>query len=91
MGYRIEYQSVQLKQHPIRRYIRLPALVGICFLIFLFIVEIIWQEGAAILEKTMLPIGESIAVSALNDFANKLETEDSFLIAVTEFCRNLVS
>jgi len=91
MGYRIEYQSAQKKYANKSHYMRLPVLVVLCFFLFLFLVETLWPDGAALIRKAAFYPKEVIAVSALNDLADELRYGESLVTAFADFCRKLVS
>ena len=89
MGYRIEYHTVQKKQRTFISFIRLPVLTILCFLAFLFLVDVMWPEGAALIQKSGLFSRSTVAVSALNDLADKLYCGEPLVTAFADFCGKL--
>lgn len=90
MGYRIEYHTVQRKQRTFVSFIRLPVLTIACFLIFLFLIDTTWPEGAALLEKSRLFSKGTAAASALNDLADELYCGEPIMTAFADFCGKLI-
>ena len=90
MGYRIAYKTIQKKPRGKRFSIRLPALIVLCFSLFIFLVEMLWPDGAALLKKTLALPGEAIGVSALNDLAAELQGGASVVTAFADFCGKLL-
>ena len=91
MGYRIHYRSGEKKDRKLRSYSRLMVLIAVCFLIFLFLVEGFWPEGAERMKKMSLLSEEIIPVSAFHDLENGLRQGESLIKLWTAFCRNIVS
>lgn len=90
MGYRIEYHTAQRKQHNFISFVRLPVLTMMCFLIFLFLVEAMWPDGAAWIQKSGFFSGTIAAVSALNELAAELHCGEPLVTAFSDFCGKLV-
>lgn len=91
MGYHIEYQTAQKKCSYKSFPLRLPALIILCFLLFLFLVNTIWNDGAAWMQKNVFRAGSAIAVSALDDLADELGYGEMVMSAFSDFCRKLIS
>ncbi len=91
MGYRIAYQSTYKKSAGKRFGKRLPVLILLCFVLFLFMVEKNWQDGEAFLKKVGILPGEVIPVSALNCFAEELGYGKSLLNSFVHFCNRILS
>ena len=53
MSYRIRYPVLHKLRNKPGTTVRFPALTVLCFLIFLFLVNLLWPEGANWLRKTM--------------------------------------
>ena len=73
-----------------RSSIRVPALTILFFTLFLFLVETLWPDGSAFLRENGIFPGKSIAVSALNEFADELSGGVSPISAALDFCRQLL-
>lgn len=91
MGYRIHYLSEKKKDRKLRNCSRLTVLIAACFLIFLFLVETFWSEGAEVLRTMNVFSKEMIPVSALNDLENGLLQGESLVKSWTAFWREIVS
>jgi len=91
MGYCITYQTKIKKNGTFGRMIRLFLLTGLCFAAFYYGVHNLWPEGEAVLQKLFVHSGKSVAVSALNIFADELMVGKSPVTAFSEFLRTLIS
>ena len=91
MGYYIEYQRTERKRRDPFRCIRLPVLIAFCFSFFLLLVTHKWPEGIALIQKVKLFPAATIAMSALNNFADELQFGTPLVAAFAGFCNNLVS
>lgn len=91
MGYRIEYQTDQKRSHKIYSTMRLVLLTGLCFILFITLVESTWQEGAALIHGLSCDPETYMDISVLNDFATELQSGESPVIAAIAFCRDLLS
>ena len=60
-------------------------------LVFLFLVETFWPEGAEIMQSINILSEEMISVSALNDLENGLLSGESLVKSWTAFWREIVS
>lgn len=91
MGYHISYRSIHKKHVKKGCSLRLPLLILVCFLLFLFLVQTQWPDGAEVLRNVFSFHGDAVAVSALNDFAEELRQGEPLLAAFSQFCRKLIS
>ncbi len=64
MGYHIEYGGVKKVRGLERRTLRLPALTGLFFLLFVFLVTTLWPEGAQLLRETVIPGDPAVAAAS---------------------------
>lgn len=90
MGYRIEYHTAQRKQGNFLRFVRLPLLTIVCFVIFLFLVGTLWPEGAAWIEKSGFFAKSMAAVAALDELADGLHYGEPLVTAFAEFYGKLM-
>lgn len=91
MAYRITYQIQPKRQGVFLRYFRLPALTLLCFCLFLLLTEMLWSDGMTAFGDILTPHGRIIAVSALNEMAEKLHDGESPVIAIVYFWEQLIS
>lgn len=91
MGYHIEYPAVQKKHTIFARFLRLPALLLLCFTLFLFLVVSFWPDGTALLQKTVFSLKDTVASAGFDDLAEELHTGEPLVTAFAEFCRKLIS
>lgn len=90
MGFRIVYQSVQKKTGGTYTWIRLPVLILICLVLFFVIVEAVWDNGAAVLNRVLMLPNSILPVSALNCFAEDLREGSSLVSSFAHFCREML-
>lgn len=88
MGYHIEYPVVQKKR---MLFLRRPALLMLCFALFLSLVARFWPEGTALLQKTVLSLKDAVAAFGWNDLAEELYAGEPLVTAFSDFCRKLLS
>ena len=89
MGYHIAYQSEDKASSQKTRCIRMPLLTLVFFVIFLLLVANLWPDSVLILSDRILMKQQSIAVSALNVFADEINSGKNLFIAFSGFLRNL--
>lgn len=89
MGYHIEYQSEGKASSPQKRYLRMSLLTLVFFVMFLLLVANLWPDSVLILSDRILMKQQSIAVSALNVFADEISSGKNLFIAFSGFLRNL--
>ena len=70
--------------------LRICILTGVCFAVFLVLVEAFWPEGSHFLRETVSYTRNIIPVSALEVFAEDLRVGDSVFHAFRDFCRSLL-
>jgi len=85
MSYRINYQSMESHWSKKRSHIRLPLLTVLCFLLFLWMVNHSWQEGADFLRSRLYSLKETAAAAALDQFAVELYRGEPLASAFSEF------
>lgn len=89
MSYRINYGSSHRKMgNPITKF-RLPALTGLCFLLFLTLVNTFWPEGSAYLSDKAHHWRESAAVLALDRLAEELHHGEPLAEAFSDFLSSI--
>ena len=86
MSYRIQYPSPHAAKSIRQRKIRLPLLTVLCFLLFLFLVNTFWPQGAAYMAEKMAVLRRSAAVMALDRLAEDLLRGEPLAAAFSEFC-----
>ena len=90
MGFRIVYQASQKKTGGIGAWLRLPVMVLLCFALFCVIVEIVWDDGAAVLNRALMLPNSILPVSALNGFAEDLREGSSLVSSFAYFFREML-
>lgn len=90
MGYRIDYQPVRKLRGLEKRHHTVAAMTGLCFLLFLFGVEILWPEGWALLQQVVFSGDTSVTAAAMENLAGNLENGLSVREAITGFCRQIL-
>jgi len=90
MGYRVEYQSVRKVRGVEKRTSSLPALIGLCLMLFLLLVGSCWPRGAQVLRGLVMPGNPSVTAAALEDFALELKAGEALPSALEGFCRRVI-
>ena len=60
MSYQIRYSNLGKCRGRAGKKVRLPALTGLCFLIFLLLVKVLWLEGAAYIQSSLDQLASDI-------------------------------
>lgn len=91
MVYRIEYGLLSRRRQR-RLPLRLIALTGLFFALFLLGVKVLWPEGRAALYDLLLPAGESGRfLEASRIFLSDLKDGEPFYRSLTAFCREIIA
>lgn len=90
MGYRVDYQPVKKVRGVEKRTSRLPAMIGLCLLLFLLLVGEFWPRGAEVLRNLVVPGDPAVTVAALEDFALELKAGEALPSALEGFCRRII-
>ena len=90
MGYRIDYPVIR-KLHSISscRTLR-AALTGTCFLLFLLLVGIFWEEGAAVLRGILFSGDWDVTANALEGLVGNLGNGMAAKEAFGQFCGQIL-
>ena len=91
MGYRIEYQPVKKIRGAQRQRTMTPALICICLLLFLLLVNSLWPKGADFLREYVFSESQKAAVIALDRLVSDLQEGASFSATIDAFCENIFS
>ncbi len=91
MSYRIDYHpEEQRKQTPAGfRVSRFTMTMG-CFAVFLVLVHLFWQEGAALLRQLLIPGDPDVTLAAADVLADSLSRGANPGEAITVFCRRIL-
>lgn len=90
MGYRIDYQPVRKIRGAEKRRSRRAALTGVFFLLFLFGVQILWQEGGQVLRGLLFPGDAAVTAAAMEDLVQQLGAGVRVGEALELFCRRIM-
>lgn len=90
MGYRVDYQPIKKVRGAEKRKTRVPALIAMCLLLFVFLVNSLWPRGAEVLRGVIFPGDTAVTVSALEDFAVQLKAGEELPSAFKTFCRKMI-
>lgn len=90
MGYRVEYQPIKKVRNAEKRKAGLPALVGMCLLLFLILVNSVWPRGSEVLQRLIFPGDAAVTAAALEELATELHAGEELLSAVETFCRKVI-
>ena len=91
MGYCIKYDKIRHNRQNSIRYLRVFALMLLCFALFMLLVDGLWPEGSAVLHKISFLTERSIAGTALNTMAGELQSGVSVTDAFCDFCRSILT
>lgn len=90
MGYRVDYQPVKKVRGVEKRTARLPALIAVCLVLFLLLVNCTWPRGAQVLRGLFFPGDAAATAAALEDFAMELKAGEELPSALESFCRSVI-
>lgn len=89
MGYCLEYQKGS-RTDPLRgRRYKIAWMTVLWVLIFVFLVNLFWPEGAAVLENFLFPESAAVAAAAMEEMAADLEEGIPLRSAVEMFLDKL--
>jgi hypothetical protein len=88
MAYSIGYMPQRNEYREKRS--KFPLLLLVFFLVFLLSVQIFSQEGASLLRRMFLPVGEE-TVEAFSEMVLSVEEGVPLKDAVTAFCREVIA
>lgn len=90
MGYRILYGSNKKARRPEKQRSRLPALTGMCFLIFCVLTATLWPEGVQILRARLFPNGGAVTAGALEHMTQQLRAGGTLWTSLGGFFREML-
>ena len=90
MSYRIEYQPMKRPGSRQGGSLRRPALTGMFFLLFVFLVDAFWPQGREMLRELLIPGDPDVTVEAFGVFANAIQSGSPFGDAAEAFCRTVM-
>lgn len=91
MGYRVEYLEDSKKSANWLCTMRICILTVLSFCLFSLLVENMWPEGFQCLRNAFCSIDKFIPVSAMNEFADNLQTGEQLISAFANFINNMLS
>ena len=89
MGYRVDYQPVKKVRGVQKRTVNVPAMTGVCLLLFLLLVNSAWPRGAEVLQGLLFSGDVSVTAAALEDMAVELRAGEELSSAVETFCKKV--
>lgn len=90
MGYRVEYRPVKKVRRVEKRTVRLPALTGLCLLLFVFLVSSFWPRGAEVMRGLVFSGDVAVTAAALEEMAGELRAGAGLSDAVETFCQKII-
>lgn len=90
MGYRVDYQPIKKVRGAEKRTVSVSALTGLCFLLFVIIVNSTWPRGADILRGVIFQGNAAVTAAALEDLTAELTAGEELFSAVEAFCHKVI-
>lgn len=90
MGYRVEYPKIKKLRGLEKRACGTAALTGLCFALFLLVVNMAWPEGAAVLRRLVFWADAAVTAAAFETFCQEMQEGETVLQAFGTFWETVV-
>ena len=91
MGYRVDYKPMKKVRGAEKHRVRLPALTGMFFLLFLLLVNMFWDEGTTVMRELLFPERAAVTAAALETLVQELKAGETLKDTVSAFFRTICS